>query len=291
MPTPQQLGSTNPLADTKATNSSNNPTANTNNNGTTSDPAYSLYAGQAQSALQRALDAFNTQQGAIGHQFDTQHNQLTSALQQNQADYQNGLTQQDQTRLTNDNSIKQGGYQGYQSLMRVLGAMGAGGGSEAQYLVPQLVGQNMNQQLGGADQTAAQNKQALTSTFNNYLGQEKNQEKQLNDWKTGQLQTAQQTYNQNKANLSNILSALNSHADSAANLGSQLANQQANIPNVIDFNPTYTGATPVYQAPNLSTFEAKAPAPASVNPTAATGNATTPYLSMILGNQKKQQTA
>lgn len=258
----------------------------------TVDPAYALYAGQANDALARALTAYNNAQAATNQQYSTNQNELTSGLNQTTGDYNTGLTSQDQARLTNDNQIYQNANQGYQSIMRILGGLGAGGGSEAQYLVPQLVGQQLNQQLGGADQTAAQNKQSLTTNYNNYLDQEKNQQKQLNDWKAQQLAQTGATYNDTKAKLSNLLAALNSHADTAANLGSQVNALDATIPTTITAPQTYTGTTPVYTAPNLSTFETQTLPAAQIQSATRGAGSTLPYLALALGQdqQKKQQT-
>jgi hypothetical protein len=282
------------LADTTA-NTAGNGNGSTVNTAAAVDPAYSLYAGQAQSALQRALNAYNNSNASIGQQYGQQNAALQSALNQTTSDYNHNLTAQDQSRLTNDNQIHQNANEGYQSLLRVLGGMGAGGGSEAQYLVPQLVGQSMNQQLGGADQTAAQNKQALTSAYNTYLNGpngEKQQQQKLNDWQTQQQQQNQATYNDAKGKLSNLLQALNAHADTAANLGSQVNSIDAGIPTVMNSVPTYTGQTPVYQAPNLSTFETPTAATPQVANDGSQVSPHTPYLSLILGqDQKKQATA
>jgi len=259
---------------------------------TTVDPAYALYAGQANDALGRALAAYNNANGATNQQFNTNQNELTSGLNQTTSDYHTGLTSQDQARLTNDNQIYQNANQGYQSIMRILGGLGAGGGSEAQYLVPQLVGQQLNQQLGGADQTAAQNKQSLTTNYNNYLTDEKKQQQNLNDWKTQQLAQTGATYNDTKAKLSNLLAALNSHADTAANLGSQVNTIDSTIPNTITAPQTYTGTTPVYTAPNLSTFETQTLPAAQIQSASRGAGSTLPYLALALGQdqQKKQQT-
>jgi hypothetical protein len=166
--------------------------------------------------------------------------------------------------------------------------MGAGGGSEAQYLVPQLVNQQVSQNLSGVGQTYAKNAQNLDTTLGNYQNQEKTAEQKLNDWKAQQLANGQGQYNQTQQNLLSLLAGLQSQAAPAADLGAQVQNIAGGIQNPININPQYTGVTPTYTPASLDSYTAGNMSTAQVTPAAGGGSAT-PYLDLLLGSQKKQQ--
>lgn len=252
--------------------------------------AYNLYTGQAQDALSRASAAYSAQQANVASSYGQQQNALNSSNAAATNQYQTGVTGNQQSKLTNDNAVNQQANASYQSILRILGGLGASGGSEAQYLVPQLVNQNTSAQLSAAGQTYAQNARTLDQNYGDYQNQEKNQQAQLNDWKTGQLATDQADYTQTQQNLLGILAGLQSKSAAPSDLASSLNSVVGTIPNDVAQNPTYTGTTPVYNAPTLGSFEAANAPVAQVAPTAA-GSSATPYLSVLAGPQKKQQTA
>lgn len=98
------------------------------------NPAYGMYAGNAQSALQSALNSYNNSVAGVGQQYNRQNNQLQSTLGQNTEDYNTRLTTQDQNKLTNDNNIQQSANQGYQSPDATIGVRTASGGSQGNLL-------------------------------------------------------------------------------------------------------------------------------------------------------------
>lgn len=250
--------------------------------------AYNLYASQAQDALNRAQAAYSTRQGNINSSFNTQQNELNSAADAARNQYQTGVTGNQQSRLTDANQIHTAANAGYQSLLHILGGLGAGGGSEAQFLAPDLVKQSMSQQEGQAGQAFAQNARSLDQNYGDFQNKEKNQRDQLIDWRNSQLATDQAAYNTTQQNLLNILAGLRSRSAAPTDLASSLNSVVSTIPNEVAQHPTYTGTTPVYNAPSLTSFETSAMPTAQVAPTAP-GGASTPFLNLLLGEQKKQQ--
>lgn len=273
---PQDPAASGPVTDTSGANAGGTP------------QEYGLYTGQAQDALSRALQAWNATQSGVNQQYGTQFNELQGGLQNAQTQHDQGVTQSQQDRLTATNQANQQGAASYQSLLSLLGGMGAGGGSEAQYLVPQLVNQEVSQNLSGVGQTYAKNARALDTTLGNFQNEEKTAEQKLNDWKATQLANGQAGYSQTQSNLLGLLAGLNSKAAPAADLGSQVASIAGGIQNQASLNPTYNGTTPIYTPASLDSYTAGSANTAQVTP-AAGGASATPYLDLLMGIQKKQQ--
>lgn len=275
--------------------------------GTTSTaPAYNQATvdgfNQAIGTDQSALDRLGTQlgiaQGNINGQYTQQNNTLASSLAQANNSYNTSTDQNQQSLRTNKNQIADQASTGLTGLLRTLGAFGAGGSSEAQFVAPQAVAGQASQQRAGAGQTYAQNQSGLDTNWNNYQTQDKNQHAQLNDWQTQQLNSAQAQSDTNKQNLLSQLANLVGQK-SAAMGGSYTASAQPYIDQAnamsgtIDqlgkLNPTYTGTTPVYNAPSLSSYTVNANG-APTTQTNALDSTTSPYLSLLLGNQKDKTT-
>lgn len=285
---------------TKATSGTVTPSTSSNpvtdaSSGASSGPsvsdlaAYNLYAGQTNNALAQNDSALSAENTGVNNSYNQQDNTLASQLAAATNTYGQTKTQDQQDKLTNDNAINTQSNAGYQSLLRILGGMGAGGGSEAQYLVPQAVGQQASAQLSGAAQTYAKNEQSNDNTYNNYLDQEKGQQQQLDDWKSSQLANDQAAYNTTKSNLLSILSGINSRSAAPSDLATSLNSVVGTIPNIANINPTYTGSTPVYNAPSLSSYEAPTATTASAAANTPGSSSLTPYLALLTGQQQKQQ--
>jgi hypothetical protein len=253
----------------------------------------------AQNALGRLPNQLDIAKANVNDQFSQQYNGLQSGVKDANNQYHTGVTKNQQSHLTDENGINQQASVGLRSLLRILGGMGAGGGSEAKYLAPEAVTQEASAQLGGAGRTYAQNAQDLDTNLNTFMNKEKTQEQQLNDWKTQQLNSAESTSNQSKVNLLNTLAKLAGQRTAAMG-GNGVAAEQpyidqinslsGEIDNLARFKPTFNGEVPVYTAPSLSSFELPTAPQAQVAGQAAPGGANTPYLDMILG-KKKDQTA
>jgi hypothetical protein len=260
--------------------------------------AYDQSVATANAGLGRLPNQLGIAQGNVNAQYGQQYNGLQSGLKSAQNSYEQGTTQNQQQHLTDSNSINSQASHSLHSLLRLLGGLGAGGGSEAKYLIPGAVGQQASQQLGKAGTVYAQNAQSLDQNLNDYKNKEQTQEQQLNDWKSGQLNQVQSQSDSNKQSLLNTLATLAAKRAQALG-GSGAAEQQPYIDqinqlsNEIDnlgrFNPTWDGSVPVYNAPTLGNFQLAPAEQARIQGQAEQAGSNTPYLSLLLGQKDRQQ--
>lgn len=158
------------------------------------------------------------------------------------------------------------------------------------YAAPDAVGQVASQQRAGAGQNFGQNQQALDTNWNNYLIGFDNSKKQLSDWLTQNQQKAQTDSETNRQTLLTQLAGLQPSIAAAQPFIDQINASADKVDQLGNFNPTYTGKSPVYTAPDVASY--------TVNQTGAPvlgggGNNTsagmTPFLSMLLGQKDKNQ--
>lgn len=249
--------------------------------------AYNTYQGEANSDLGRLLSSYNNTVGSLDSNFGKQNNQLDSAKAATQNTYNNNVTQQHQDNLREQNQVRQGTYNAYQALMSFLSAHGGGNTSLAQEWAPTAAQHYQNEQVGNANQTTAANLRGLDTAWGNYLNDYKNKKETLLDTHNQDVANAASTYNDTKAKLDLILNRIGSRALQPGDIGSALAG--LNIPNVNFVQPSYTGTTPVYNAPNLSTFEAQAPTASFAQPAAVSNSSATPALAYLLDQQQQKQ--
>lgn len=257
---------------------------------------YTQAIGTYQDSLNRLPGQLGIAQDNINSQFNTNQNQLNSTKAQSQNSYDNSNTQNSQSFQSNKNTIADQASSGLRGLLRTLGAYGAGGSSEAQYTAPQAVADQASQQRAGAGQTFAQNQAGLDTNFNNFLNQDANSRKQLNDWQSNQLNSAQAQSDTTKQSILTELAKLyggqaqvngGNYASSAQPYIDQAQGLNSTIDNLGKLNPTYNGTTPVYNAPSLSSYISQA------NGTQVNNNnaSTTPYLAQLLGLDKNKTKA
>lgn len=249
--------------------------------------AYGTYQTEAQNDLSKLLNSYNNTVAGLNSTYSTKGNELDSAKAAAENSYNTGVTDQNQNLLRQDNSIRQGTYQAYQNLMNLLGAYGGGGTSVAQQWAPTAAQHFQNAQLGTANQTTAGNLRDLNSNWGTYLNQYKNEKSQLLDQQNQDLKKAEGQYNDTRDQLNLILDRIGNRSVPTSDVSGALSG--LNIPSVNYIQPTYTGTTPVYQAPNLSTFEASTPAASFAQPSAVSNSAATPALAFLLNQQKQKQ--
>lgn len=249
--------------------------------------AYNTYQGEANSDLSRLLGSYNNTVASLNSNYNTQNNQLDSNKAATQNTYNNNVTQQHQDNLREQNQVRQGTYSAYQNLMNLLGAYGGGATSVAQNWAPTAAQHYQNEQVGNANQTTAANLRGLDTAWGNYLNDYNDKKRQLTDTHNQDVANADSTYNDTKAKLGTILSRIGSRAVDPNTIGSSLAS--LNIPNVNFVQPSYTGTTPVYNAPNLATFEANAPTASFAQPAAVSNSSATPALAYLLDQQQQKQ--
>lgn len=240
--------------------------------GVNNQPLYDLING----ALGRLPGQLQTATNNIQHMFDQNSNELQSGYDTAKAQNAQATTQNQQQFRLNKNQIADQASSGVSSLMRLLGAHGAGGSSDAMYVAPQLVAQNASQQRAGAGQTFGQNQQGIDTNWGNYQSGFDNSKKKLNDWLSGQIQGAQAQSAQTELGLRSQLP----NPDIAAING-----LNAKIDSLGALNPTYDGKTPTFAAPSVASYNVNPQAAASIQ-NSALDSATSPFLSLLLGQNK-----
>lgn len=289
------------VASQNASNTVNPATSSTGTTSTTSsvDPNQVALYNTAINTLQDALNRSGNQLGIADQNINTQYgtnvNELNTAKANANQSYDTSSTQNGQQLQTNKNTIADQASAGLRGLLRTLGAYGAGGSSDALYTAPQAVAGEATSQRNGANQNFATNQQGLDTNWNNFINSDASSRQQLNDWQTQQLNSAQAQSDTAKQSLLQQLATLQGQKAAYAGGNSTAAAQpyldQANglsstIDNLAAINPTYNGTTPTYTAPTLSSYVNNANTSTSINPT-GTDSSVTPYLTSLLGTQKK----
>lgn len=274
----------NPAGTVLGTNTLNSPAGPTQ---PAADPNQSLID-LINGSINRLPTELDIAKGNIQSQFNTNNNQLDSGELQAQNSYNTSTGQNTQQFVTNKDQINDQASGGLRSLLRVLGQHGAGGSSAALYAAPDAVGTLATQQRSGAGQTYGQNQQGLDTNFNNYQTGYGDSKKQLNDWLTQQNNSAQSTSDQAKQGLLQQLAGLQPTVAAAQPYIDQINGLAGQVDQLGKLNPTYTGTTPTYTAPDVKSY--------TVNQTGApvlggggngtSGGSISPALSFILGQQK-----
>lgn len=250
------------------------------------DQAIGQYEGQ----LGRLPDQLGIAQGNIQRQYGVSSNELQSGYDQGQNTYKQNTTQNQGQYVTNKNMINDTASSGLRGLLRTLGAYGAGGGSDAAY-GRNIVATDAARQRSGAGETFGQNQQALDTSFGNFGIEHDNSKRKLEDWRTGQLNGAEQQSLSSKQSILQTLAQLRTQRAGGNTSGASAAlaeagGLQGRIDQLGAINPTYDGKAPVYTAPDAASY--------AVNPNATTQVAqnaqdsmTNPYLNMLLGKKKQ----
>lgn len=231
--------------------------------------------------------------------YDTKNNELQSSFNRNKSTYDQDSLQNQKLLQTNKNKITSKHSQGLSGLLRILGAHGAGGSSEALYDVPQLVVDQANAERADANSTFSQNQQKLDTNWGNYQIDFENDKKKLEDWKNGQLKSNEQaSLNERNGILGQLRDAYAQRASAGQSAGNrlnelaeQIKSNQNRLNQLKQFTqPQYNGVSAVYSAPSLSSYDTgNASVTSSVNPAPQAGfrSSNTPTLAMLLGTRRK----
>ena len=261
------------------------------------DPATLALYGQQIQQYQQALGGLPTQlqgsQNQIQGAYTTALNQLMGAKNQATAGYNTGTTGNQQSYVTNKNSIGQNAGQSLNGLERLLGSRGAGGSSAALFGAPQAVAQQATQQRAGAGLTYGQNQSGLDQSYNSYLLGNTNDQNSIASQRDQNLNSAQQQTDSTTAGLNQQLATLQaqlaaaqggSPTNAAAPYLSSAQNylNSANQLGLKTFTPTYN--TNAYTAPTAASYTASQfAAPATANPNAGIiNNTVSPALQSLL---------
>ncbi|MCR5700188.1 MAG: hypothetical protein K6G49_02030 [Candidatus Saccharibacteria bacterium] len=231
----------------------------------------------------------------VKSEYDTYKNEQQSQYNANKNEYDNSTKQNQQQLQTNRNIITNRASSGLRGLLRILGAMGAGGGSVARYEAPGMVTKQANQEYNNAGQTYAQNQSNLDTDWGNYQNQFENDKKKLEDWYNGQVKSKkQEIYEKGQSLLTDLVTALGNRAQYGGDFGgdisdaySRLADYRNKVNRLGEFSkPNYTGITAVYNSPDLASYDT-----GNTNLTTAVAESTagtSPLLTALRGLNKKK---
>lgn len=256
---------------------------------------YNQAIGNTQSAVDRLGGQQQSGLSAIDASYQNALNSLLLGRNQSQQAYDTSKTQSGLDYVGAKNTIGSQAGSLLNSVQRLLGSRGAGGGSAYLQGAPQAVGRNATIQRGDVTNTFGQNQQALDTNWGNYLQGYDNSLNSAKGQKDQATQTLQQSIDTNRANLLQTLAQLTGQRDQAAGgsptAGAQPFLDQANA--LLDKTANYTTApisvnTNAYQAPSLASYTN--PPPTTINSqNQGSNDYFSPYLSALLG--KRLQTA
>lgn len=208
------------------------------------------------SQLQNAL-------AGVKGEFNQYRNEQQSQFNANKNEYDKSSLQNRQDLQANRNKITNNSSQALRGLLSVLGAMGASGGSEARYTVPNMVTRQANDEMSSASKVFKKNQQNLDTDWGNYKNQFENDKKKLEDWYNGQVKAkTQENYEKGQSLLNELVTAYGNRAQYGGDYGNNINdafNQIKDYSNKITAlgkytTPKYTGTTAVYNAPDLSSY-------------------------------------
>ena len=230
---------------------------------------------------QQMRNIYDQQIGDINHNLSSLQGQLDNSLagvkgeyeqykneQQSSYDAEKNLNdtktlQNRQNLVSNRNDITSRASRGLRSLLRVLGAMGAGGGSEALYLAPSIVTKQANREYSNAGNVYRENQQNIDTNWGNYQNQFDNDRKKLEDWYNGQVKAKkQENYEKGQSLLADLATAYGNRAQYGGDYSNNINdvyNRIKDYRNKINdlgkyTQPKYTGVTAVYKSPDLASY-------------------------------------
>jgi hypothetical protein len=244
---------------------------------------YAPIISAAQGALGQALAALNSSNAEVDAQGVQQGNVLASNQATQNNTYQGNLTKDAEDEAAADETAKTQGNSDLTSLMRLLGGMGAGGSSVETMLIPKLVQNAVQSNISGASTTKATNDQSADTAWNTFLDGLNSQKQQLADQIGQQKATNNAAYAKEAQQLNGVINTGPASGMDATSLDEMVNNIVSTIPNVVNWTPSFSGVTPTYSAPQLSTYEQTPTQIANASGTVApvSGAAVIPYLASL----------
>lgn len=232
----------------------------------------------------------------VESEYNQYKNEQQSSYNANENDYNKSTLQNQQNLQTNRNEITNRASSGLRGLLRILGAMGAGGGSVARYEAPGMVTNQANAEMSNAGQTYAQNQSNLDTDWGNYKEQYENDKKKLEDWKAGQIKAKKQAnYEKRNSLLADLVTAYGNRAQYGGDYGDninkvydRIAENRGKINDLGKFSaPQYTGMTSVFKSPDLASYDT-GNTNLSTTVTESNTSASSPILAALQGLNKRK---
>jgi hypothetical protein len=250
----------------------------------------------ANAALGRTDNQLNTALGNIGKQYSQKYNEQQTGYNNAENQYSTNTATNQQQYRTNKNTINDAASGGLRGLQRLLGSRNAGGGSSALFSAPQAVADVATRERSGAGQTYGQNQAGLDTTWGTFKNDFDNERRKLTDWRSSQENEARSKIAQTKQSLLSTLAELTGKraaalGGSATGAAQPYLDQVNSLAGQIDqlaaINPTYTGNTPVYKAPDIASYTVNQTEGPTLGQSVG-GEQLTPFLSMLLGQKRDE---
>jgi len=187
--------------------------------------------------------------------YDTSNNERLSAFNTNKATSDSKGIANDSTVLNSRNAINKNARMSSADIMSILGAMGVNGTGVGDAL--SVIANKSNTDTNAANLVYGQNKQNLLQSWNDYVNQDANQQRQLTDVKSNSIaQAGMNRATAKKTNLQDIAANMSASGNfNTSGILGELAGVNKDYNNLAgSVVPTYTGVTPTYAAPSISSI-------------------------------------
>lgn len=254
--------------------------------------SYDQAIANAQGAIGRLPGQQNSANSAINSSSQDALSQLLGGFNQAKSSYDTNKLQTGQNFVTSKNSVGANAGNSLNSLLRLLGSRGAGGGSPVAG-ARGAVAQEATLQRGDLGRTFGQNNQALDTGWGNYNTGYNNQVSSVNKQRDNSLAQNADRFNTQQASLLQSIAQLSGqkagYTGGNATAASQPYLDQANglLNGLGNFNYTPVNyQTQAYQSPDLAKYTTNPYSTPTVQGQPQTSDYTSPYLAALLG--KKQ---
>lgn len=257
---------------------------------------YDQSIGNTQAAINRTDSQLVSGNSEIDASYQNALNQLLLGENQANATYKDNKNTTAQNYVGSKNTIRGNAGSSLNSLLRLLGLHGAGGGSAYRFSAPGAVATTATKQQTDVGNTFGANNRSLDTNWGNYEIGVNNQRSSANAQAQQQQGSLQRQIADNKASLLQQLAQLSAQRAAVAGGNPTAASQpylnQAN--QLLDSTSRYTVnpityQTQAYTAPTLDKYTVNPNASPTYNGQAPTNDYTSPYLSALLGKNQKQQ--
>lgn len=186
--------------------------------------------------------------------YNIAENERKSAYAKAEGENKSGVLSNDQDVLMSRNAINKNARVASENILSILGALGMTGSTTKNAL--SSVADTSNTNLNEANYGYGKNKQSLLQSWNDYVNQDTNQQKQLADTKAYDIaQAGIERETSRKDLLGQIASnKINMGQFDTSDITNKIAAANTKIGELSNVPRTYTGETPKYTAPAISTL-------------------------------------
>jgi hypothetical protein len=257
---------------------------------------YDQGIGNTQAAINRTGSQMDSGYSEIEASYQNALNQLLTGENQAKATYNNDKDTTAHNYVGSKNTIRGNAGASLNSLLRLLGMHGAGGGSAYRITAPGAVATTASKQQTDVGNTFAANNRSLDTNWGNYETGVNNQRASAVDQSHQQQAALTRQIANNKATLLQQLAQLQaqkaSYTGGNPNAASQPYLNQAN--QILDATSRYSVApiswqTQAYTVPTLDKYTVNPNASPTYQGAAPTNDYTSPYLAALLGKNQKQE--